>query len=55
MFKRLFQTFKIIISFFPYKPQTNGAMEAANNNIKVILEKMIKGQRKLAKKLLFTL
>ena len=39
----------------PYKPQANGAVEAANKNIKKILSKMIKTHRDWANKLPFSL
>ena len=35
----------------PYRPQTNGAVEAANKNLKVIISKMIKGGQDWASKL----
>ncbi|RVW78289.1 hypothetical protein CK203_055765 [Vitis vinifera] len=38
-----------------YKPQTNGAVEAANKNIKRILRKMVKTSRDWSEKLPFTL
>ena len=38
-----------------YKPQTNGAVEAVNKNIKRILRKMVKTFRDWSKKLLFAL
>ena len=39
----------------PYRPQTNGVVEATNKNVKVILEKTIEGHRNLAEKLPFAL
>ena len=39
----------------PYRPQTNGAVKAANKNVKVILEKTIEGHRNWAEKLPFAL
>ena len=39
----------------PYRPQTNGAVEAANKNLKVIISKMIKGDRDWASKLPYAL
>ena len=38
-----------------YRPQTNGAVEAANKNIKRILQKMIDTSRDWSKKLSFAL
>ena len=38
-----------------YRPQTNGAVEAANKNIKRILRKMVETSRDWLKKLPFTL
>ena len=38
-----------------YRPQTNGAVEAANNNIKRILRRMIEIYRDWSKKLSFAL
>ena len=38
-----------------YKPQTNGAVEAANKNFKRILRKMVKTSRDWSKKLPFAL
>ena len=38
-----------------YKPQTNGAIEAANKNIKRILRKMVETYRDWSKKLPFAL
>ena len=38
-----------------YRPQTNGAVEAANKNIKRILRKMIENSRDWSEKLLFAL
>ena len=41
MIRQLCQQFKIEHkNLVPYRPQMNGAMEAANNNIKKILVKM---------------
>ncbi|XP_070008447.1 uncharacterized protein [Nicotiana sylvestris] len=39
----------------PYRPKANGAIEAANKNIKKILRKMIQGSRKWHEKLPFAL
>ena len=39
----------------PYRPQANGAIEAANKNIKKILSKMIETHRDWANKLPFAL
>ena len=39
----------------PYRPQTNGAVEAANKNLKTIISKMIKGSWDWASKLPYTL
>ena len=39
----------------PCRPQTNGAVEAANKNVKNILAKMVVTYKDLAKKLLFAL
>ena len=39
----------------PYRPQTNGAVEAANKNIKNILAKMVVTYKDWAKKLPFAL
>ena len=39
----------------PYRPQTNGVVEAANKNFKTIINKMIKGGRDWAGKLLYAL
>ena len=39
----------------PCRPQTNGAIEAANKNVKNILAKMVVTYKDLAKKLLFAL
>ena len=42
MIQQLYQQFKIEHrNLVPYRPQMNGAMEAANKNIKKILVKMI--------------
>ena len=38
-----------------YKPQTNGAVEAANKNIKRILRKMVETSLDYSEKLLFAL
>ena len=38
-----------------YRPQTNGAVEAANKNIKRVLRKMVETSRDWLKKLPFTL
>ena len=38
-----------------YRPQTNGAVEAANKNIKRILRKMVKTSRDWSEKLHFAL
>nr|XP_009593580.1 uncharacterized protein LOC104090229 [Nicotiana tomentosiformis] len=39
----------------PYRPKANGVIEAANENIKKILRKMIQGSRHWYEKLLFAL
>ncbi|XP_070024901.1 uncharacterized protein [Nicotiana sylvestris] len=39
----------------PYRPKANGAVEAANKNIKMILRKMIQSSRQWHEKLSFTL
>ena len=39
----------------PYRPQTNGAIEASNKNIKNILAKMVVTYKDWAKKLPFDL
>ncbi|XP_070035636.1 uncharacterized protein [Nicotiana tomentosiformis] len=39
----------------PYRPKANGAIEAANKNIKKILRKMIQGSRQWHEKLPFAL
>ncbi|XP_016576248.2 uncharacterized protein LOC107873829 [Capsicum annuum] len=38
----------------PYRPKANGALEAANNNLKKILCKMVQGSRQWHKKLPFS-
>ncbi|RVW25049.1 hypothetical protein CK203_114048 [Vitis vinifera] len=43
------------IRSFAYKPQTNGAVEAANKNIKRILRKMVETSRDWSEKLPFAL
>ena len=40
---------------FAYRPQTNGAVEAANKNIKRILRKMVETSRDWSEKLPFAL
>ena len=40
---------------FSYRPQTNGAVEAANKNIKRILRKMVETSRDWSEKLPFAL
>ena len=40
---------------FEYRPQTNGAVEASNKNIKRILRKMVETSRDWSKKLPFAL
>ncbi|KAK2428579.1 hypothetical protein QL285_027093 [Trifolium repens] len=43
MIKKLFETFKIEHhNSSPYRPKMNGAVQAANKNIKKILQKMVK-------------
>ena len=39
----------------PYRPKANGAIEAANKNIKKILRKMVQGSRQCHEKLPFVL
>ena len=39
----------------PYRPQANGAIEAANKNVKNILAKMVVTYKDWAEKLLFVL
>ncbi|XP_070017625.1 uncharacterized protein [Nicotiana sylvestris] len=42
-------------NYTPYRPKANGAVEAANKNIKKILRKMIQGSRQWHEKLPFAL
>ncbi|XP_070009710.1 uncharacterized protein [Nicotiana sylvestris] len=50
------QQFKIIHrNSTPYLPKVNGAVEAANKNIKKILRKMVEGSRQWREKLPFAL
>ncbi|XP_070019824.1 uncharacterized protein [Nicotiana sylvestris] len=56
LMKAVCQQFKITHrNSTPYCPKKNGAVEAANKNIKKILRKMVEGSRKWHEKLPFTL
>ncbi|XP_070036431.1 uncharacterized protein [Nicotiana tomentosiformis] len=56
LMKEVLERFKIVHRHStPYRPKANGAVEAANKNIKKILRKMIKGSRQWHEKLPFAL
>ena len=56
MIQQLYQLFKIEHrNLVPYRPQMNGAVEAANKNIKKILVKMIDTYKDWHEYLLFCL
>ncbi|XP_075113301.1 uncharacterized protein LOC107781129 [Nicotiana tabacum] len=56
LFKEVCQQFKIThCNSTPYLPKANGAVEAANKNIKKILRKMVEGSRQWHEKLPFAL
>ncbi|XP_070018307.1 uncharacterized protein [Nicotiana sylvestris] len=56
MMKEVCQEFKITYrNSTPYRPKANGAVEAANKNIKKILQKMVQGSRQWHEKLHFAL
>ncbi|XP_019240597.1 PREDICTED: uncharacterized protein LOC109220593, partial [Nicotiana attenuata] len=56
LMKEVCQQFKITHrNSTPYRPKANGAVEAANKNIKKILQKMVEGSRQWHEKLPFAL
>lgn len=56
LMKEVCQQFKIMHqNSTPYRPKANGAVEAANKNIKKILRKMVQGSRQWHEKLPFAL
>ncbi|XP_060190508.1 uncharacterized protein LOC132619697 [Lycium barbarum] len=56
LMKEVCEQFKIVYrNSTPYRPKANGAVEAANKNIKKILRKMVHGTRKWNEKLPFAL
>ncbi|XP_070005377.1 uncharacterized protein [Nicotiana sylvestris] len=56
LMKEVCEQFKIMhLHSTPYRPKANGAVEAANKNIKKILRKMIQGSRKWHENLPFAL
>ncbi|XP_070015208.1 uncharacterized protein [Nicotiana sylvestris] len=56
LMKKVCQQFKITHrNSTPYRPKANGAVEAANKNIKKILRKMVQGYRQWNKKFPFAL
>ncbi|XP_060170576.1 uncharacterized protein LOC132601513 [Lycium barbarum] len=56
LIKEVCEQFKIVHhNSTPYRPKANGAVEAANKNIKKILRKMIQGSRQWQEKLPFAL
>ncbi|XP_070040688.1 uncharacterized protein [Nicotiana tomentosiformis] len=56
LMKEVCEQFKIVHRYStPHRPKANGAVEAANKNIKKILKKMIQGSRQWHEKLPFAL
>ncbi|XP_015060342.1 uncharacterized protein K02A2.6-like [Solanum pennellii] len=56
LMKEVCEQFKIVHhSSTPYRPKANGAVEAANKNIKKILRRMVQGTRQWHEKLPFAL
>ncbi|XP_070019838.1 uncharacterized protein [Nicotiana sylvestris] len=56
LMKEVCQQFKIMHrNSTPYRPKANGAVEAANKNIKKILQKMVQGSKQWHQKLPFAL
>ncbi|XP_047268101.1 uncharacterized protein LOC107871905 [Capsicum annuum] len=56
LMQKVCQQFKIMHqNSTPYRPKANGAVEAANKNLKKILRKMVQGFRRCHKKLPFSL
>ncbi|XP_049354720.1 uncharacterized protein LOC125819297 [Solanum verrucosum] len=56
LMKEVCEQFKIVHhNSTPYRPKANGAVEAANKNIKKILRKMVQGTRQWHEKLPFAL
>ncbi|XP_015072462.1 uncharacterized protein K02A2.6-like [Solanum pennellii] len=56
LMKQVCEQFKIVHRHStPYRPKENGAVEAANKNIKKILRKMVQGSRQWHEKLPFAL
>ncbi|XP_015075053.1 uncharacterized protein LOC107018970 [Solanum pennellii] len=56
LMKEVCEQFKIVHRHStPYRSKANGAVEAANNNIKKIIRKMVQGSRQWHKKLPFAL
>ncbi|XP_060182913.1 uncharacterized protein LOC132612849 [Lycium barbarum] len=56
LMKEVYEQFKIVHhNSTPYRPKANGAVEAANKNIKKILRKMVQGSRQWQEKLPFAI
>ena len=56
LMKEVCEQFKIVHhNSTPYRPKANGAVEAANKNIKKILRRMVQGTRQWHEKLPFAL